>query len=1024
MNRLIREIGRVCGELPLEEKLLLCPTNRIGWQWQESAARGGFGLINIRPQTLRTTALTLAQEAMGRQGLSYIDDRGADLLMEAIVSALGPRLSYFDPSRPGLAPLLRRAASDLGLAGLDPGKLSGGSLESGAKGRDLAALLAAYGQRLRENNLVDYSGALRLALDRIARNREEAADKYFLIPDFLDLLFLERRLVESLPPDRVRHLACDRPISGQGAGEEEAGSDLDLLRWLARPGQAPAPRADGSVEVGRAVGQVNEVRGALRACLREGLPLDSAELLYTDRGAYLPLIYETLSKIRPLEEAAQELPPATFAEGVPGIFARPCRALAGWAEWIRDDFSPLHLVRMIGEGLLHRAGSGQGRPSFADLAQTLGSLGLGRGRKRYLPRLRRELERLRGSAEQAGPGTGKRRRLLETLEEMLSGLLELTPEAEAPGPEVLAQAVVFVEQKARAVNELDQNARLKLTKEIKDRLHWIEALGIQPREEAWAWLRALPESIHLLGSGPRPGRIHVAPALSGGHSGRTRTFILGLDESRFPGAGLQDPILLDSERTRLSKRLTTAARDLDRRSLGLGLLLARLRGRVSLSYSCLDLAQNSEMFPAGPIISAFRLLSGKGDGDQADLESWLGPPQTFAPGSLEECLDAFDYWLLRLCGLDRAGRREELVEALFPDLARGRAAREARQGSLFGPHDGHVPGAVQDPASDPFQAQGPVMSAGRLELLGRCPLAYFFRHLLELKAPDEPSPDDWLGPLEKGSLLHQGFQEFMERLIAEQAEPCLEKDLDSLCGILERLLESQAQTCPPPDPDIVERRRTELRRIAAVFLKEEEEARSSGRPVFLETEIGFGERESANALERAEPVELTLPSGRRVRLRGRLDRIDLRPGDGLGYAVWDYKTGRGAAYDQEEPFAQGRVIQPFLYLVLARAALGELDPGARAERFGYILTSLARRGERMEWTGEELARGGWIVERLCGLAAQGAFPATDDKSDCDYCDFRDLCGDPAETAASVKAKLDDPDNIALEHFRALRRSEK
>ena len=894
MNRLIREIGRVCGELPLEEKLLLCPTNRIGWQWQESAARGGFGLINIRPQTLRTTALTLAQEAMGRQGLSYIDDRGADLLMEAIVSALGPRLSYFDSSRPGLAPLLRRAASDLGLAGLDPGKLSDGSFESGAKGRDLAALLAAYGQRLRENNLVDYSGALRLALDRIARNREEAVDKYFLIPDFLDLVFLERRLVESLPPDRVRHLACDRPISGQGAGEE-AGSDLDLLRWLARPGQAPEPRADGSVEVGRAVGQVNEVRGTLRACLREGLPLDSVELLYTDRGAYLPLIYETLSKIRPLEEAAQELPPATFAEGVPGIFARPCRALAGWVEWIRDDFSPLHLVRMIGEGLLHRPGSGQGRPSFADLAQTLGSLGLGRGREGYLPRLRRELERPRGSAEQAGPGTGKRRRLLETLEEMLSGLLELTPEAEAPGPEILARAIVFVEQKARAVNELDQNARLKLTKEIKDRLHWSEALGIQPQEEAWAWLRTLPESIHLLGSGPRPGRIHVAPVLSGGHSGRTRTFILGLDESRFPGAGLQDPILLDSERTRISKRLTTAAQDLDRRSQGLGLLLARLRGRVSLSYSCLDLAQNSETFPAGPIISAFRLLSGKGDGDLADLERWLGPPQTFAPESLEECLDASDYWLLRLCGPDRAGRREELVEALFPDLARGRAAREARQGPRFGPHDGHVPGAVQDPASDPFQAQGPVMSAGRLELLGRCPLAYFFRHLLELKAPDEPSPDDWLGPLEKGNLLHQGFQEFVELLIAEQAEPLLERDLDRLTKILERLLESQAQTSPPPDPDIVERRRTELRRIAAVFLKEEEEARSSGRPIFLETEIGFGERESANPLERAEPVELTLPSGRRVRLRGRLgpDRSSSRRRPGVcGLGLQD-RPGRG-----------------------------------------------------------------------------------------------------------------------------------
>ena len=50
------------------------------------------------------------------------------------------------------------------------------------------------------------------------------------------------------------------------------------------------------------------------------------------------------------------------------------------------------------------------------------------------------------------------------------------------------------------------------------------------------------------GLGPRGGCLHVAHVLAGGHSGRPHTFIVGLDDGRFPGVGLQDPILLDEER--------------------------------------------------------------------------------------------------------------------------------------------------------------------------------------------------------------------------------------------------------------------------------------------------------------------------------------------------------------------------------------------------------------------------------------------------------------------------------------------
>ena len=115
---------------------------------------------------------------------------------------------------------------------------------------------------------------------------------------------------------------------------------------------------------------------------------------------------------------------------------------------------------------------------------------------------------------------------------------------------------------------------------------------------ALGWLRALPDEAWVGGLGPRAGHLHVAHVLAGGHSGRPHTFIVGLDDGRFPGAGLQDPILLDEERKKLSENLMTSSRALAKRIDLFARLLARLRGTVTLSYSCYDLADDREMFPS------------------------------------------------------------------------------------------------------------------------------------------------------------------------------------------------------------------------------------------------------------------------------------------------------------------------------------------------------------------------------------------------------------------------------------------
>ena len=1035
MNRLTQEIGQACRELPLQDKWLICPNNRIGWQWLESAARAGFGLVNLRPRTLRTVALDLAKGPMAREGLVYLHDRGAVLVVEKIREEMGDRLSYFPSSQTGLGPLLHKALADLRLAGLGPGDLEQGRFEDQAKGCDLSLVLDSFIEKLRSKKLLDYAGVLDLARMEAEQNSSLLKDKWLLIPEFLDLGFLERRLRDVFPSDRVIILKADRPWS---ESDPEAGefpeTDLDLLRWIDHPAQAPAPLNDETVTIQRAVGEVNEIRAALRSCLAEGVPLDTVELLYTDKAAYLPLIHETLSKIRALEEASGELPPATFAEGVPGLFARPCRALAGWVAWVRSNFAQTHLVRLIREGLLVLPEQGEDGPGFADLAQVLGSLGVGLGRERYLDRVQRELRSL--EARKSGPGPGDpeefdsstsehREKAMLVLGELIRNLWEFTPDYDAPAKEILEKAVKFVAQGCRTINELDNNARLKLGNEIEGLLAWSETAGVLPEGDIWDWLAQLPQQVHLLGSGPRPGMIHVAPLLSGGHSGRPRTFILGLDDGRFPGAGLQDPILLDNERTKLSDRLTTAAADLGRKNRQLGLLLAQLRGRVTLSYSCWNLVRDAEMFPAGALLSAFRLVSGIRDGDLTGMNAWLGPPRTFAPEPGEPCLDKSEYWLRLLCGANRPGNAGDLVRATFPHLGQGAAAETERGKSVFGPFDGLVRQAGQDPSLDPLRMEGPVMSSQRLEHLGKCPLGYFFKYILGLKPLEEPvtDPEDWLGAMERGNILHQAFHEYLEELINQERLPDFERDRERLEQIIDELVDREAELSPPPDPEILNRRRNLLHRVGSVFLKEEQEFCRTSKPVYLEAEIGWG-RETGS-LARGGPVEIALPTGRKIRARGRLDRIDRREGkEGPIYSVWDYKTGSAKKYDPDKPFAQGRIIQHFLYLALAAEALKQVDPQARVERFGYMFASLVSRGERMEWTGEQLLKGPGVVEDLCRIVSLGAFTATDNAKDCQYCDYAALCGEAGRAAAQAATKLAAPENKKiLEPFRAVREVE-
>jgi len=88
--------------------------------------------------------------------------------------------------------------------------------------------------------------------------------------------------------------------------------------------------------------------------------------------------------------------------------------------------------------------------------------------------------------------------------------------------------------------------------------------------------------------------------------------------------------------------------------------------------------------------------------------------------------------------------------------------------------------------------------------------------------------------------------------------------------------------------------------------------------------------------------------------------------------------------------------------------------------FGFFFPGAKARGERITWNQDVLAPGQAILERLVQIVRSGAFLATNNEDDCNYCKYRGVCGDVTSVVAASQTMLDIPDNLILTPMRELR----
>ncbi len=220
------------------------------------------------------------------------------------------------------------------------------------------------------------------------------------------------------------------------------------------------------------------------------------------------------------------------------------------------------------------------------------------------------------------------------------------------------------------------------------------------------------------------------------------------------------------------------------------------------------------------------------------------------------------------------------------------------------------PKSIEQMSPTPFQA-----SVSRLERYAACPFQHFADYALRLQERETTVLQD----NDLGTLHHAVLEDFMNGLVANGQRLA---DLDEV-SVLERLDESSARMALRPalacsmsiarEAYLLRRQREDLGRVLSA--QRHTASRGNFRP--KDTEVPFGFKDDANSLP---ALELDTPAGRRLHLRGYIDRVDLAElSDELLGIVIDYKrSGQKKTLDLARAY-NGLSLQLLGYLlVLAR----------------------------------------------------------------------------------------------------------
>ncbi|HNX26983.1 MAG TPA: PD-(D/E)XK nuclease family protein, partial [Phycisphaerae bacterium] len=864
-NSFIASLGEQCRRNMPDEKILVAPTRRIGRQWLQRVCMSGVPIVNVRIETLSSLAMNFAADELSADGRRLLPDNIGPLPVDSLL-----RENESDwPDSPGLADALYNTIRDLRNSCVDAADLEKAGFETSQRGARLVKILNVYADKIHANGYFDTAELYLKAAANAPSNWPAESTAICSAAEQTFWTAAQWTFWRSIPQDKKIVSGGSLPLQPAEARANEQNVSLRNRFDVALKGKSD------KVKFFRSLGQAAEIREIFRRCITQKIPLDEVEILYTDRTTYLPLLCEECSAV------FGSFDTATFIQGIPAMYSRPGRLVMEWCEWVSSKFSQKSFERMLCDGLFVT-----GHPSGV-LAEKLAALPVGFGRQRWLDVIGGEAELHPDDA------------VLAELRDIAKrhATLAASLDCDLIKPEILLHAATeLVTKHSRCADAFDNLARQRLAAFLSEFTVWYDSHPAR-RDVSTAdrleWLKSAVKETAVGALGPMSGRIHVSPLHGGGKSGRKHVFIVGMNDAFFPGKGRQDPLLLDDERQNIfefTHKLLPLSWHMQHESIERLLdFIGEFCGKITLSYCCHDMIDDSEMYPATILLTLAAVLQNAASFSLEELNNLAGQPVAFLPGENTQAVDAAR-GILAHYGNDPA-KMELLCRRTYPNLQDGYAAAAAWNSVMdFTEYDGNV-----QPASDDSQ---PLFSPSGLETLAICPRKFMFVYRLKIQPPDEISPDaeTWLNAADFGTLMHDSFCEFYRRRAAAgNFNVTNENTRDELVNIIDTNMKELERRVPVPGENARRTTRRQAFQAMDIFLREEAiYFRECGyRPLYMEAAIGLPPEKIGSTcgteLDRKEPLKISAGNGL-FRIRGRIDRID-RDTTRNSYTIWDYKTG-------------------------------------------------------------------------------------------------------------------------------------
>jgi len=423
------------------------------------------------------------------------------------------------------------------------------------------------------------------------------------------------------------------------------------------------------------------------------------------------------------------------------------------------------------------------------------------------------------------------------------------------------------------------------------------------------------------------------------HPALRAALILGFDQAHFPMRRSEDPLLGDQEREALASAGAEIGPSRRRQLLDERMLayvtLTRASERLWISYPRIDVDGQ----PVQPSPFLDDVLAAVGGG--LELERVSDPRARRSPIWLTRVSElgarlAGELRYRSVADQESEPERRAVWNALYEAARNRRDWRQTLRRTLAGLKYRNVaelkPNLMARAVGDPF-----VASVSRLEQYAACPFAHFANYSLRLCSRAEAD----LAAVDVGTLCHAILEKFVAELaradsrLADLEDDEIAERIDAAAQAILPQLSDEMMLAEARNAYLLDRSRAYMARAT----RWQRDAARVGRfrPRAVEFPFGYSGCPAA-------PLTLTTPRGRTVRLRGKIDRVDIADlGDELLGMVIDYKTTADRRLDLTKVY-HGLSLQLLGYL-LALKQVGESLAGRPIRPVAALYLPLLERFE-------------------------------------------------------------------------------